>query len=61
MIKLLTVDQVKQFVPRGRTTLWKEVKEGRFPQPVRLGKAGIAWRSDEIEAWIDSRERANSK
>lgn len=31
-----------------------------FPQPLKLGKAAVAWRSDELEAWIAGRPRKES-
>jgi predicted DNA-binding transcriptional regulator AlpA len=59
-IKLIRFKQLRaDFVPRGRTTLWQMVRDKQFPAPVRIGKNGIAWRSDEIQAWIKSREKAN--
>lgn len=28
-----------------------------FPKPVKLSAQCTAWRADEVQAWIDSRER----
>lgn len=39
----------------GRTTLWRWIREGRFPKPVRLGANCIAWRADDVNQWINSR------
>ena len=33
-------------------------KRPDFPKPVKLSKRCIMWRSDELQAWMDSRERA---
>jgi prophage regulatory protein len=57
-IKLMRFKKLRENVALGRTTIWQMVKDGRFPAPVRIGKNGIAWRSDEIQAWIKSREKA---
>lgn len=35
-----------------RSTIWLRVKHGRFPHPVRLGTRSVAWRSQDIEAWL---------
>lgn len=38
----------------GRTTLWRMVKEKRFPQPIKpspFGPAVTVWRRDEIAAF----------
>jgi prophage regulatory protein len=32
--------------------LYRKVKDGSFPQPVRLGKNRVAWLSSEIDEWI---------
>ena len=31
-----------------------------FPRPIRLGPNSVGWRKAEIEAWLDTRERAGS-
>jgi prophage regulatory protein len=43
-----------------RTTIYKLVREGKFPMPLHLGQRGqgfeMAWPESEIRAWIDSRK-----
>ena len=41
-----------------RTTLWRRVKAGDFPRPLRLGPNSVGWRSDEVDQWISARDRA---
>jgi len=36
------------------TTLWRRVKNGTFPQPVKLSERVTAWRAEEVRAWMDS-------
>lgn len=43
-------------LPVHRNTLWRWVREGRFPQPVRLGQNITAWRLADVEAWERSIE-----
>ncbi len=50
--------ELKGRVKLGRTTIWKMYNEGRFPKPYKIGKNVIAWRSDEVTAWMEARERA---
>ena len=35
-------------------TLWRKVKAGTFPQPIKLGKNITAWRMNEVEDWMKS-------
>jgi prophage regulatory protein len=39
-------------------TIWRLVRAGKFPAPIRIGARAIAWRLSEIEAWLESRPRA---
>lgn len=34
--------------------------QGRFPDPLQLGPATIAWRRTDIEAWLSSCERVDA-
>jgi prophage regulatory protein len=33
------------------TTIYRRMKVGTFPQPVRVGKRRVAWRESDIAAW----------
>ena len=39
-------------LPISKSTWWAGVKDGRFPQPVKLGDRITAWREDEIHNLI---------
>jgi predicted DNA-binding transcriptional regulator AlpA len=43
-------------IPISRCTLWRWVREGRFPEPVRLGGSGwvSAWPVEVVAAWMDA-------
>ena len=41
----------------GNTTLRRWVREGYFPKPIKLGANCVAWRRDEVDAWLESRPR----
>lgn len=41
------------------STLYRLIKNGSFPGPVMVtGCRAVAWRSDEIDAWIEGLDRA---
>ncbi len=42
---------------KSRTTLWRDVRAGRFPAPVRVGANRIGWLESEIEEWQESLPR----
>ncbi len=41
--------------PVGKSTWWAGVKEGRYPQPVKLGPRITAWRVEDIRALIEEK------
>ncbi len=40
-------------VPVSPVTIWRWVKDGKFPAPVKLSGNVTAWRAEEIRAWLD--------
>ncbi len=40
-------------IPVGKSTWWQGVRDGRFPQPVKLGPKTTAWRVEDIRALIE--------
>ena len=38
-----------------RTTLWRMVRRGDFPAPVRLSQGRVGFPADSVEAWIRAR------
>jgi prophage regulatory protein len=44
---------LKNFIPVSRTTLWRMVKAGQFPAPIKL-RGATAWKELEIKVWLDN-------
>lgn len=40
-------------IPVSKSTWWAGVKDGRFPQPVKLGPRITAWRVEDIRELIE--------
>jgi prophage regulatory protein len=53
--RLLRLPQVIEITGLGRDTIYRYVRDGRFPQQRRIGERASGWREDEIRAWVDSR------
>ena len=61
--RLIDNAEFLSLVPLSYVTLWQKMRRGEFPQSVKLDDAGtrVAWFADEIESWIESRERVHLK
>lgn len=51
--KMLRMKQILEMIPVQRSTIWIWTKEGRFPQPVKLGQATVCWRLSDVQQFID--------
>ncbi len=38
-----------------RTTVYELIKDSDFPKPIRLTMRSVAWNSEDIDSWIESR------
>ena len=50
---LLRIKQVLQFVPVSRSSWWKGVKEGRYPQPLKLSARVTCWKATDIRRIVE--------
>ena len=58
MERMMRMAEVVQVTGLSKTTLWRRVKAGDFPPPVRFGSLAtrsVGWRESEIEGWLNSR------
>ncbi len=49
---------IPAIVPFSSATLWREVKAGSFPTPVKLSQRVTAWRVEDVREWMRSRTAA---
>ena len=52
--RLLRPSEVQEITTLDRTTIWQKVKSGTFPAPLKISGVRIAWRPEDIAAWIAS-------
>ena len=48
----LRLPQVLSFIPVGKSSWWRGVKEGRYPEPVKIAPRTTVWRAEDIAAFI---------
>lgn len=59
MTRFLRLPDVAQLTGLPRSTIYAMVAKGGFPTPVKLSERSSAWRSDELEQWIEARTKAS--
>ena len=57
---LIRREEVERMCCISRSELYRQVADGRFPRPVRVGLRAVRWRRSEVEAWIDDLPRTSA-
>lgn len=53
--ELITCEDVLHLTGiRSRSTIWRKMRKGAFPQPVEIGGGRIRWRAADISEWINA-------
>lgn len=52
MSALATTPVNKGLLPVSPATIWRWVREGHFPKPVKLGPMLTVWRSEDVESFL---------
>ncbi len=60
-MRYIRFKELRKLIPLGRTTIWRMMREGRFPQSRRIGKMAAAWLESEVEEWIKERAQAGNE
>ena len=59
MTNLLTRQEIEARCGIARTTIYRKMREGSFPEPLQIGARAVRWPENEIEAWLASRPRSH--
>jgi len=51
-----TRHEIEKLLKISRTTIYRWLKEGQFPTPVRFGANMVRWKVTDIEVWMKERE-----
>jgi len=54
MDKFYRIAEVTSLVGVSEPTIWRRVKDGSFPAPVRVSKRAVAWRQSDLREWADN-------
>ena len=60
--KLLTRQEVEKRLRISTTALYRSMRRGLLPEPIRIGGKAVRWSEDEIEAYLaDPANRARGE
>ena len=53
--RILRFQQVRARTGLSRSTIYRRLAEGAFPDPVQLGARAVGWIESEVDEWIRQR------
>jgi prophage regulatory protein len=54
-----TRQQIEKLFQISRPTIYRWIKEGKFPRPVHLGANMVRWKTSHLETWMADKESTN--
>lgn len=62
IISLVRLQQVRAETQKSTSTLYRDIRNGTFPAPIKIGARSVAWTRESIETWkrgcIESAQKA---
>ena len=58
---LIRRTKVLELTGLSRSGLYSAMKNGAFPKPLKIGLRAVAWNVADINIWIESKIKGNSK
>ena len=56
--QILKLKSVTKATGLSKGTIYREMRAGKFPKPVKLSTRSVGWRWVDLEEWLDSRQVA---
>ncbi len=55
---MLRLNQVCEITGKKRSSLYKAIADGEFPEPKKIGKRAVAWSANVVFQWVAERPSA---
>lgn len=60
-MRLIRLKEVMAFTGLGRSSIYKFMAQGNFPQSIPLGERAVAWEVSEVEEWVATKIESRDK
>ncbi|RLP52697.1 MAG: AlpA family phage regulatory protein [Ketobacter sp.] len=55
--RFLKLQEVSKKTGKSKSAIYRDIENGTFPPPTKIGKKAIAWRLSVIEGWMEHVEK----
>ncbi len=52
----LRMKDLIMYLTLSQSSIWRKVRAGEFPQPIKLSEAVTAWKTSDVRAWMQKVE-----
>lgn len=59
--QLINISTMCKNLNKGRTTLFCWVRDGKMPQPIKVGNRTIGWTQKQYNEWLSNLEAADNE
>jgi len=59
LVKYIRWNDLKEYLPFSKSTIYSMIKEGRFPAPIKLSVRVSAWSLEDVNEWLENRKQAS--
>lgn len=60
-MKIMRLNEVMDCTGLGKSSIYKFMAAGTFPQAIPLGQRAVGWLEDEIKEWITNRVKERNE
>lgn len=57
---LIDLETVQTKAAMSKHMIYRQMKKGTFPAPVKIGERAVRWLEEEVDAWLQARVDARS-
>jgi len=58
---LYRIPEVEAITGKKRQTIYRDIRAGTFPKPVKLSSQSVAWRKSDLDRWMASLLTSDNK
>ena len=60
-MKILKLKEVLELISISKSTLYNEINEGRFPEPIKLSRRSVGWLIEDVHNWRDKKKESRAQ
>jgi prophage regulatory protein len=56
-IKIYRLKELKEKLGVGKSTIYRWIKKGNFPAPIKLGERTVGWLESDLKKWLETKRK----